>query len=118
MTNRKEINMVLNPMRFVHYVAPMGWLDMTDECFALWYYYVLARKAYEEKELYPIVLEGDDDPTADYHQLMKSVAQLYGVQPEGMTKCWKQVDMQCWALQLPKMPQGERYRFDSPIIIQ
>lgn len=118
MTDSKTVNIVMRPMRFVHYTQPMGFLDMTDECFALWYYYVLARKAYEEIVLDPMVYEGDKDPTTNFQQLMTSVAKLYGVQPEGMTKCWKQVDAQCWAMQLPKMPEGEKYRFDSPIIIQ
>lgn len=113
----KSMNIVMQPMRFVHYVPPMGFLEMSDECFALWYYYLLARKAHEEIELDPIVLEGEPDPTTDYIQLVKSVAKIYGVEVAHMTKCWKAVDAQCWAMGLPKMPEGDRYRHDAIAIV-
>ena len=109
---------ILAPPLYVDMVAPRGFLDQYRESHALWYYYTLARKAYEEIIADPIVLEGDRDPTANFRQLFTSIAKLYGVQPEAMAKCWPQIDMQCFALNLPKLPDEERYRFASKGILQ
>jgi len=109
MTNKINFHVPL----FRAYEQPNGWFTDEIACHALWYYYLCARNAYETHEFDPIVLEGHDDPQTDFKQLMMSIATAYGVQPEVMVKFWKNVDLQCAALELPKMPIGERYRFDT-----
>ena len=100
---------------FLGYMQPHGYLDQHRESHALWYYYLTARNVYETHIEDIVVLEGDVDPPYNFRQLFTSVARMYGVQPEGMGKCWLLVDKQCDLLGLPRMPEGERYRFDSKI---
>lgn len=109
----KVSHVELNPPYFPGYTQPNGWLDPCRACQGLWYYYLLARKAYEEHILNPIVLEGDEDPKHDFRQLWSSVAKLYQVQPEEMVHFWSNVDLQCTTLKMPKMPGGDQYRFDA-----
>lgn len=98
--------------RFFDYAPPNGFLPYDAPNNALFYYYLLARKAYEEIILDPLVLEGERDPEANFRQLFTSVAIAYGVKPEEMAKCWHNVDMQCHALDMPLLPDEERYRFN------
>lgn len=101
------------PIVFHELVIPNGFLDEYLETHALWYYYLCARKTWEDKVDSLIVLEGDDDPTVNFKQLFTTIAFLYDVNPENMANCWPQVDMQCEALNLPQLPKEERYRFNS-----
>lgn len=103
---------------FSAYIQPNGWLDWQPESHALWYYYTRARAAYERIVLDPIVLVGEKDPQANFKQLFTSVARIYGVEPEAMAKCWDLVDAQCDVLNLPRMPDGEKYRFNRRIEIE
>ena len=102
---------------FLHHQEPYGRLLPEPECHALWYYYLLARKNYEEEQD-PIVLEGEDDPVYNYHQLFKSIATSYGVEPEKMVKFWKYVDAEAFANALPLLPKNEGLRFDSVVEIE
>ena len=102
---------------FSDYVIPRGYLDTHRESHALFYYYLCARSTYERVVLDPVVLEGDKDPEANFAQLFTSIAELYGVQPEAMAKCWDLVDSQCRLLNIPKMPDEDKYRFNRVDVI-
>lgn len=108
----KEDNIKFDVPIFTAYIVPYGYLDSNRESHALWYYYVVARQAYETHVLDQIVLEGDKDPVANFRQLFTSVARMYGVEPEAMAKCWDRIDAQCDLINCPRMPDEERYRFD------
>lgn len=98
---------------FNEYNVPNGWLQNDPACHALWYYYLIARRVYEECILDPVVYEGDKDPEYNFQQMFTSTAFAYGVAPERMIKFWSNVDMQCSTMQLPKMPEGDQYRFNK-----
>lgn len=101
---------------FPELIAPNGFLSPTRESMACWYYYVLARRNWEEcKDA--LFIEGHDDPSFNFRQLFTSIAKIYGVEPEGMAKCWKGVDLTAFALGLPQLPDEERYRFDRVEVI-
>lgn len=102
----------LNPPFFLGYQQPYGFLDSSREAHGLWNYYLCARNAYETHNFDVIVLEGEKDPEVNFQQLFTSMAQIYGVQPEAMAKCWKMIDLQCVSINLPKLPDEERYRFN------
>lgn len=97
---------------FTQYNMPIGFLVKDSACHALFRYYLMARQTYETHVLDPIVYEGEKDPEYNFKQLFSSVAKMYGVEPEHMTKYWINVDMQCDLLGLPLMPDEEKYRFD------
>lgn len=107
----------LNPPFFLGYQQPHGYLDSSREAHGLWNYYLCARNAYETQVVYPLSFEGERAAEPDYRQLFTSLANVYGVEPDSMAKCWDMVDMQCVSLDLPKLPNEERYRFDRSIII-
>lgn len=116
MPNRDAIQ--FEPILFPGYIAPNGFLDRSRESHALWFYYIHARRTWEEfVEHAPIVYEGELDPGFDFRQLFISVARMYGVRPESMAQCWSMIDLQCRALQLPTLPNEERYRFDRAIVL-
>lgn len=110
-------NVIMQMPQFVDLIAPLGFLDGYRESHALWYYYTIARRTYEEVILDPIVLEGEQDPAANFRQMFIGVARAYGVEPEAMAKCWPQVDMQCTAMGYPKLPDEQRYRYSTTIQI-
>lgn len=94
-------------------IAPNGFLTHDKECHALWHYYTLARRNYEEEFKDTLIIyEGDPDPVYNNRQLFMSIATAYGVQPERMIKFWKNVDMQCTVSDLPKLPDEDRFRFN------
>lgn len=100
---------------FQDYLPPNGMLDEYLETHALFYYYLLAMRQYQEKiESVPIVLEGNPDPQVDFKQLYLSVARMYEVDPEKMANAWHQIDMQCRILGYPPLP--DKYR--KPIRVQ
>jgi len=101
---------------FLEYQIPHGALQPCAECHALFYYYLLAQRNYEmEKDV--IILDGQMDPHYHYHQLFKSIATMYGVQPENMQNFWGFVDKQCELINLPKLPDLEKYRFNRKLVI-
>ena len=106
-----------NPPFFLGYQQPNGYLDSTREAHGLWNYYLCARNAYESHIVDVIALEDEKETVVNFKQLFTSMAQMYGVQPEAMAKCWDMVDAQCRLLELPELPKEERYRFDNVIII-
>lgn len=106
-----------NPPFFLGYQQPHGYLDSSREAHGLWNYYLCARNAYETHVVDVIAFEGEDDPRVNFRQLFTSMATLYGIEPNSMAKCWDMVDAQCRLLELPKLPNEERYRFDRQSII-
>lgn len=102
---------------FEDYLPPNGFLDRDPACHALFYYNLIARKAYEETEKDVIVLEGEDDPQNNYKQQFTSVATMYGVSPERMIKFWSHVVLTCNLHKIPVVPDRDKYRFNrSPKI--
>ena len=107
------LNIQFQMPRFDPYVMPTGFLSPDTPCHALFYYYLAARRTYENDVVDPIVYEGEPDPEVNFRQLFTSIATAYGVQPEHMLKYWSNVDLQCNLLRLPLMPSGDQYRFDK-----
>ncbi len=101
------------PRLFMDYVKPKGWLEQDTTCHALFFYYLMARRAYEENIKDPVFLEGHIDLEVNFKQLFTSIARLYGTTPEEMVRFWSNVDMQCYALKLPKLADG--YKFNKKI---
>jgi len=110
----KKYNITFDPPLFLGYMQPNGFLDQHRESHGLFYYNLIARNTYEKHILDPVVLEGEKDPVHNFRDVFESVATLYGVQPEAMAKCWDMVDMQCQVLDIPTLPDEERYRFNTP----
>jgi hypothetical protein len=99
---------------FKDYIIPNGFLTRDAACHALFYYAVLARRAYEENvEGWATQYEGNLSNTTDFFQLYLSIAFMYGVTPEAMQRHWSNVDMQFTVLQIPALPKENRYRHDS-----
>ncbi len=111
--DNKPLTILFTPPTFVPYEQPNGWLIREQACHALWYYYVVAHNNYREHILDPLVLEGDPDTVPNFRQLFTSIATMYGVQPEQMIKFWRNIDMQCVSLELPKLPDKDEYRFNK-----
>ena len=110
--NPDKINIAFDPPLYEQLIPENGgFLPRDISAHALWYYYLIARTNWE-KEMDPIVLEGDIDPVYDYKQLFTSVAIIYGTTPEVMVKHWPQVDFQATMLGVPKLPNEDRYRFN------
>lgn len=105
------------PPIYTDYIIPKGFLQRDFACQALWHYYITAVDNWR-KEFDTLVYEGDLDPQFNYKQLFKSVALIYGVEPEKMQQYWSNVDIQCVALRLTKLPDDSRYRFDLPIVVK
>lgn len=106
------------PILFPGYIVPNGFLDRNRESHALWFYYLHARGTWENNvQNNPWVYEGDLDPGFNFRQLFNSIALIYGVEHSAMAKCWPMIDLQCLALQLPTLPDEERYRFNRAIIL-
>jgi len=110
----------LQMIYFEEYVPPNGFLPPFIACHALWYYYLLALTTYQNHDVANnpeevLVLEGAVDPVANYRQLIKSIAAMYNVAPEEMVKFWSAVDMQARALQMPLLPDLEKFRFNRPM---
>lgn len=99
---------------FEQYIIPLGLFTPNPIEHALFYYYLNARRTYEEHVLdSPIVMEGDSDPEYNFHELFNSIAGLYGVKPEEMIQAWSIIDRQCEVLDLPLLPHEYQYRFSN-----
>lgn len=102
-----------NVILFPNYMLPHGGLTQDRESHALFFYFLHARKMYEECNLETrLVYEGDKDPAADFYALFKSVAIRYNVNPEKMAKFWPHVDYTCQLHSMPKLPDERRFRCD------
>lgn len=114
-----DIEWASDPVLFPDLMYPNGALTDVRETHALFYYYLLAHKNYEEQHKgRRLVYEGEDDPRFNYQQLHKSVAKMYAVEPEAMAHAWPEVDKTCILFNLPLLPDEERFRpFTRPIII-
>ena len=93
-----------------------GCLPDLPEAHALWYYYVLARRQYEEIEIgYEVQYDlGQVSSGVNYKQLADTIAWMYGVKLYEMIRMWQYVDAQAKLLSLPLLPDTERYRFNKP----
>lgn len=93
-----------------------GHLPDLPEAHACWYYYVLARRQYEEIEQgFTIQYEhADRSHSVNYKQLADTICHCYGVRLFEMIRMWQYVDAQACLLGLPLLPEGERYRFNTP----
>jgi hypothetical protein len=110
---KRTVAVALTGIYFEDMVIPKGFLAQDKACHALWYYYVVARRNYEEEfKGERIVYEGEPDQQYNYRQLFNSIATIYGTTPERMVHFWKNVDMQAAILELPALPDEERYRFN------
>lgn len=108
---------------FTGYMKPLGWLlaeheDQYLACHALFRYYLSARQIYETESDNLLAYEGEQDSSISYAGLFKGIANWYDVEYEIMAKFWPNVDMQCSLLGLPKMPEGDRYRFNQVVEIK
>jgi hypothetical protein len=115
MPRRWEID--FNVPWFIGYTERAGgFLKDVPECHALFHYYLLARKSYEQVEL-GFEVQYDDSMIVStqthYRAQLESVATMYGVDPDSMVRYWDCVDAQCIMLDLPFLPKGERYRFNE-----
>jgi len=104
------------PRLFMDYVKPKGWLEKDTTCHGLFFYYLMAQKAYEDNIKDPVFLEGHKDLEVNFKQLFTSIARLYGTKPEKMIRFWSNVEMQCAVLKLPKL--AEQYKFNSEIRVK
>lgn len=80
--------------------AEDGRLSREPECHALWYYYGMATKAYNDAKD-NVVLEEDASRVFNRDvakQLFTSIANMYQVKPADMVKFWPIVQMQRIAL--------------------
>lgn len=106
---------------FENYIMPHGLLTPDPVEHALFYYYVNARRTYEEHVMdKPVQYDDESDPEFNFRELFTSIAGLYDVNPEHMVNAWDTIDRQCDLLQLPKMPDEYQYRFvhTASVIIQ
>ncbi|HFD32068.1 MAG TPA: hypothetical protein ENJ28_05070 [Gammaproteobacteria bacterium] len=104
---------------FDMYIMPYGFLTPDPIEHALFFYYVNARKVYEDFVLdTPIIMEDEADIEYDFRSMFISTAALYDVSPEAMTKAWSVIDRQALALNLPLLPNEYQYRFtESPTVL-
>ncbi len=112
----KSMRLNLRMPRFLPYTKQHGGhLDDKPEVHALWFYYLMARSAYEQVECgFEIQYDLQQQSTqTHYRQQFESAALAYSVNPNEMAKYWDQVDRQCTAMNLPRMPEGERFRFNT-----
>ena len=125
MTTR-QLTMRLEVPTYDQYSTDVGgYLSDHRASRALFHYYVTARAAYERIED-PIKVEQvgqyghviGEGTKHNFHQLFASVALIYNVEPEEMTKYWMEVDMQAGALGLPLLPDAEWLRFNKVPEIQ
>ena len=109
----------INLTMFADYIKPLGVFTHDIHCHALFYYYLHARRTYEENVLNgpANVYEGDLDSGFNFEQLFSSVASLYGVDQDAMAGWWPLIDEQCLLSGLPLMPEGWKYRFHSVILL-
>lgn len=99
-----EKSFTMEPLVFCDYIVPKGHLTATNECHALFYYYLCANKALRQ-EMEDFRLEPQDTPSkVNYKQLTLSIANIYDVSPIHMHNCWPEVDAQCDLLGLPRLP--------------
>lgn len=114
----KKYNIVFDPPLFLGYMQPYGFLDQHRESHGLFYYNLIAHYTYEMHVRDSLKLEDEPEEQPDFRNIFESVATLYGVTPEAMAKCWDMVDMQCQVLEIPTMPDEERYRFNRVDVIR
>lgn len=95
-----------NVPRYDQFNMPNGWLVDKPACHALFYYACLAAK-HVQNVADNITYEGEISAEGrgfDARSVMKSVALMYGVQPEEMIRFWSNVDFQFDTLGSRRLP--------------
>lgn len=114
----KSLQVVFTPPNFSSYAPPNGFIPVERAAHALMYYALLAKKQYDELIVDPLVYEGENDVVPNFHQLFKSIALMYGVEPQEMIRFWINVDMQFDVLNLARVPDADFFRFNlTPQIV-
>ena len=113
------VKMKFKPFVFFDLLPPQGVLSNLVACHALWYYYTVARHAFEFQDAANNpdvrVYEGEKDPSVNYKQLLNTVAEVYSTRPEYMIRHWSAVDLQARLLDLPLLPDSDKFRHNAPI---
>jgi hypothetical protein len=64
------------------------------------------------------IYEGELSSYTDFHNLFIGVTTAYQVDPVETAKHWPCITLQCQLLQIPMVPDEERYRFNrTPVIV-
>lgn len=113
--NKRGKGHVISAPFFDDYTTPEGFLAGHPACHALFYYNAVAHGTYERTVVDPMYLEGQLDEQPVYDRLFASIAIMYNVEPETMVQFWPDVAMQCSLLQMPVMPDEDRYRHNKPM---
>ena len=115
--NNGAFTITMQPQLFNDYLMPKGWLVNEMGCHGLFFYYLRARNNFEQ-ETGGIILEGENDPKYNYRQLFTSTSLCYGISPDNMVNYWHNIDMQCDKLNLPRLPDLEKYRMNRTVVVR
>lgn len=105
----KRLGLKLEPPLFLNYQQPHGFLPPDRRAHGLWYYYLIARKKWEQEPDHGGIEYEGEVYYYKYDQLIESVAVLYDTDPSELTKFWDYVDKQCVAEEMPLAPQEIRF---------
>ena len=115
MTKPRKMQFTAVVPNYGDYQTPHGFLQPDRACLALFHYATLVRKAYEQDKD-TIKYEDEPDNLPNYHQLFKSCAMMYGVEPEAMLHFWPNVKLQFATMRLPMVPDFARFE-SVPVIV-
>jgi len=106
--------MYLEPPIFTKYITPHGVFPKGTEdnigIHGLWYYYISALEIFKFKiDGWQYEDEPNKEDTFNLQQLFTSIALLYGVNPEQMTRYWGLIDKQAEILDLPTLPDSFKF---------
>lgn len=104
MTNLPKGIHLTVPMFSAYEAEKGGYLVRDPACHACFYYAMIATNAYKQV-MEDHVLDDAADPHANFREVFKNVASMYGVEPETMARFWVNVRMQFQLLQLEDIPQ-------------
>ncbi len=91
----------------------------TSACQALWWYYVNAKRTYDNNiATSHQVYEDEKDHSYNFKLLYYSTMRLYGADPEIATSYWPVIDAQAIKLGLPLLMDNPVYRHNGRIILQ
>lgn len=91
---------------YEEYWPPYGFLVANEKaCSALWHYYVTAYATHENQTTRKY--EGDQSEY-NFGNLYRTIAILYGADPDKMQNFWPAVNLQAMALGLPLLPNHRR----------
>lgn len=98
------VTLRLNFPMFVGQVQPRGCLRIEKACHACWYYYTIATHQLEKVGNSiddQTILEGEPWQDNHFEQQKRSVAMLYGIEPDAMDPFWEYVAAETRRLGLP-----------------